>query len=61
MKKQITKQELEEYYLTHTAKETCEFLGIVSFTTLYSYLKRLNIKYKGQKNKRRSTKIKLII
>ena len=54
----ITKQELQQLYLTKTNKEVCEILQI-TVPTLLSYLKKKNISLKGSGN--RQVKAKVII
>jgi predicted site-specific integrase-resolvase len=48
----MTKEELENYYFSHTVEHTAERLG-VSVRTLYNYLKEQNIKLKGNTGKRK--------
>lgn len=55
---ELTKEKLENLYMSKRNVEICKILGI-SNPTLVSYLRKFGIKQKGRGNKLGHTKIKL--
>jgi len=56
MKIEITKQELQAFYLQNKNSFICKKLGI-SITTLLSYLDKLGIEKKGKGNRQAKAKV----